>query len=146
MFLHIRKTLFFIIFMICVDTCFGIDFDYFGYRFRLHFGTLFVFFLCFSAIVFLIVLGMLIFRFYKISDQKMNPKTSAAGLAASGLVRPPSPIFLHTCQSYCGNTYKCDSKGFLEFKILIKVFLHICEHCPRKTYKCAVTRNQKKIP
>ena len=50
------------------------------------------------------------------------------------------------CDTYkCGNTYKCDSKDFRDFKILLKVFLHICEYCVRKTYKCAVTRNPQKI-
>ena len=61
--------------------------DDFWYRFRIHFGTRLAFVSCFFAIDCLMNFGMVCFRFYAISDQKMDPKASAVGLAASGL--PP---------------------------------------------------------
>ena len=63
----------------------------------------------------------------------------------SSRIRPPSPIFLYTCESYLRKTRKCDFKGFLDSKTLIKVFLHNCEYCFSKAYKCAVTKLKKLI-
>ena len=56
---------------------------------------------CFSAIDLLIIWGMVSYWFNAISDPKLEPKASTAGLAASGL----HPRF--SC------THKCDLKGFL---------------------------------
>ena len=71
---------------------------------------------------------------------KMKPQTVHHG---SSRVRPPSPVFLRTCESYPGKNHKCDFKDLLNFEMSLKVFLHTCESWSCKTYKCAVTRKNK---
>ena len=110
-----------------------------GYRFRLQFETILMIFLCFVTIEFLKFWGMVLFQILRDfwsenGCQNVHRRSSR--------IRPPSPIFLHTCESYQRKTHKCVVKGFLDFKITIKVFLHNGEYCLSKTYKFAVTRNQ----
>ena len=58
-------------------------------------------------------------------------------------VRPPSPRFLHTGESYQSKTHGCDFKDFAKFKKSLKVFLHMCDSCQAKTNKCTETRKHK---
>ena len=86
MFLHVRKTLFFMSFLILFGTCFGIDFWWLWLSISASFRNRFVF--VFSLGIFCLMQCLLyIFRFYTIFDPKMDPKTSATRLAASGV--PP---------------------------------------------------------
>ena len=73
-----------------------------------------MFVLCFFAVEFLMFWGMVFLRFHTISDPKMDAKTS---VRRSSRVRPPSPIFLHTCESNLRKTHKCGFKGLLDFKL-----------------------------
>ena len=73
--------------------------------------------------------------FDKINPQSIRRKSSR--------VQPPSQISLPSFESYVGKTHKSDFEGFPNFKVPLKVFLHSCGSCQGKTYKCGVTRKAK---
>ena len=131
-------------FMICSILVLALNFDEFGYRFQLHFGILFGG--CFYPFgggyafddLFDGILKMLLGLGSEIRSQHVRRRSSR--------IWPPSPIFLHTCESYPSKTYKYDFKGFLDFKFLLKVFLHICEYCPRKNLQVCCEQKPTKIP
>ena len=81
------------------------------------------------------------FRFYAIYKSKMNTKNVRHG---SDRIRPPSPNFLHTCESYKCKTHKCEFKCLPKFKMSLEVSCTFTESCLYKTYKCAVTRKPNK--
>lgn len=131
-----------IVVMICSIPVWALTFDDLLRQFGLHVGTLLVWFSMLPRDRFFDIWGDSIC----VDQTRFLIRKCTNALKSvhrgSSRIRPPSPTFLPTCESYMSETHKFDLKGFPNVKVSLKVFLHTCEPCRSETYKCAVTRKK----